>query len=80
MASILIINEDGMLRGKHRKILEKHGHTVSEISRVEDRAYLPHDLVFTSIITQLCHLPDDSGLDLFPHYQELDHANHPPHR
>ncbi|MEQ1843947.1 MAG: hypothetical protein ABL983_00035 [Nitrospira sp.] len=79
MASILIINDDGRLRARYRKLLERDGHTVSEISTQADRDGLPHNLTFHTVLTDLDPLPDDSGLDHLPLHTETTHADHSAH-
>ena len=79
MAQILIIHED-RLRGRYRKLLEREGRTVSEISAPEDRAYLPQHMVFHTIMTDLEPLLEDNSLSPFPAHTELCHADHLDHR
>lgn len=79
MANILLVHEDGMLRGQHRKLLEQHGHRVSEISCLADQDLLPHDVIFSTIITQLEPLHDDRGLNQLPFTLELNDGTNPTH-
>lgn len=79
MASVLIIHDDGGLRARYRKLLERDGHTVSEISTQADRDGLPHHLIFHTVLTDLDPLPDDIGLDHLPLQMETPHADHPAH-
>ena len=57
MAQILIIHEDGLLRGRYRAFLEQEGHTVSEISTSEDCAFLPRQMGVDRILSTFEPLP-----------------------
>lgn len=77
MARILIVHEDALLRGRYRKLLERTGHEVSEITRLADRDYLPRSIIYDRIITSLAPLTDDSIHDPFPLDMEVLYASHP---
>ena len=63
MGRILLIHEDALLRAQHRKLLERHGHTVSEIAVATDQPFLPRDLVFDQVITALPPLGETPTFD-----------------
>lgn len=62
MARILLVHEDGHLRAVHRKLYERQGHDVSEISAVEDCDALVKHIPYDQVITRLAPLADDSLL------------------
>lgn len=76
LSHILIAHEDALLRGRYRKLYERNGHTVSEITSVNDRDPLPHDLVIDEVITTLEPLLDHQDISPYPLYQEHLHSTH----